>query len=365
MPYKVCHISTVHSANDVRIFEKECVTLSNHGYEVYFVATSEKEMVKNNIRIVPLSNKRGRIYRMIVKTIEAFIKALKINASIYHFHDPELIGVGLLLKIAGKKVIYDVHEDVSAQVLSKEWINRGLRTSISGVFNFYEKFSARFFDAVVSVTPEIVESFKAKRKVLVRNYPVTSIIERAEPVPRDKDKKIIIYAGGLIKIRGIKEIIDSIEPFKGSVEFWLLGKWDSEEYKKECEESPGWKYTKYMGSKPLSEVYTYMKAADIGMCTLYPVKNYLESLPIKVFEYMACGIPVVMSDFPYWQEKFSEVAEFVDPKEANSIYKAIENLLNQEDIRIQKGRDGKKLSAEIYNWEKEEEKLIKLYEELL
>lgn len=366
MTYKICHISTVHSSADVRIFQKECVTLANEGYDVYFIVTSDKNYVNSNVNIIQLSEKSNRMYRMFIKTMEAFSKALKINADLYHFHDPELIIVGMLLKVFGKKVVYDVHEDVPSQILAKDWIKiRFFRKVISGMFNLFEKSISRFFDGIISVTPEIIDKFKVKRKVLLRNYPIVHMIEKSIPIPREGKKHIIIYAGGLMKIRGIKEIVDSVAYFNGEVEFWLLGKWDSDEYKAECEMSEGWKYTKYIGFKPLNEVYSYMKAADIGICTLYPVKNYLTSLPIKAFEYMACGMPILMSDFPYWREKFQGAAEFVDPKNPKAIYEKVKYLLENKQVMHEVGKNGIERVKKYYSWDDEKKQLLGLYNDIL
>lgn len=366
MTYKICHISTVHSSADVRIFQKECVTLANEGYDVYFIVTSDKSYVNSKVNIIQLSKKNNRMYRMFIKTMEALFKALKVNADLYHFHDPELIIVGIFLKIFGKKVVYDVHEDVPSQILAKDWIKiKFLRKIISGMFNIFEKSISKLFDGIISVTPEILEKFKVRKKALLRNYPIVNMIEKSLPVSRKGKKYVVIYAGGLMKIRGIKEIVDSVAYFNGEVEFWLLGKWDSSDYKTECEKSDGWKYTKYIGFKPLNEVYSYMKAADIGICTLYPVKNYLKSLPIKAFEYMACGMPILMSDFPYWREKFQDAAEFVDPQDPKEIYKKIKYLMENKQVMKEIGKNGIERVKKYYSWDDEKKELLKLYDNIL
>jgi glycosyltransferase involved in cell wall biosynthesis len=325
MAIKVCHITTVHSSADVRIFHKECKTLAMEGYEVYLIASHDKEEVIDGVRIIPLPKNSGRLYRFIFKKRIAFKKAKEINADIYHFHDPELIFIGLRLKLLGKKVIYDVHEDVPAQILNKDWLgNLFFRRLVSKLFNTFEKFVCKYFDGVVTVTMDIVEKFSMnKRTTLLRNLPSLSIIDQNKPLTEKREKFTMLYAGGLTEIRGIRELIQAVNFLDGEVELLILGKWDDPQFKSECEALEGWRYTNYLGFKPVNEVYSYMKSVDLGLCTLHPTLNHIKSSPVKAYEYMACGIPILMSNFPYWMESFKKNAIFVNPKDPKQMAEKI------------------------------------------
>ena len=365
--FKICHISTVHFVFDNRIFYKECKTLSEAGYDVYLIATHNKEESIDGVHIIPLPDKKGRFYRFFVKDWLVLVRAIKLNAKIYHIHDPELIFIGIILKILGKRIIYDVHEDVSKQILNKEWLGPYfIRKSIAVFFKFIEHTFSLCFDGIVAATEGIAKKFPKQKTVVARNFPILKLIDKTEPIKENRGNKfIIIYAGGLTRIRGIKEIVRSLSYLQGKAELWLLGKWESDSFENECKSLDSWKYVKYFGFRLPGGVYSCMKTADLGIALLYPVKNYLNSLPVKSFEYIACGIPIVMSNFPYWKKIFKDYALFANPKDPLDIAGKIKIFMDNEELRVKMGNKGKLAAQNVYSWEAESKKLLKLYKELL
>ncbi|WP_396276453.1 glycosyltransferase [Haloimpatiens lingqiaonensis] len=180
----------------------------------------------------------------------------------------------------------------------------------------------------------------------------------------EKDMPVVIYAGGLTKIRGIKEVVDAMAILKGSVKLWLLGKWEDENYKNQCMASEGWKYVEYFGSIPQKQVYSYMKKADIGIVNFWPVDNHVSALPNKPFEYMACELPMIMSNFDYWNNVFKGCFWGVDPKNPQNIASVISNLLRDEKAMKELGQNGRNFVLEEYSWESEKEVLLNLYKNL-
>jgi|Deesub1362A_J573_1020465.scaffolds.fasta_scaffold08329_3 glycosyltransferase involved in cell wall biosynthesis len=362
---KVCHITSVHSPFDTRIFYKECKTLVEAGYEVTLIAQHDKNELINGVKIVALPKAKNRIHRMFSLTLKAFWLALKQKAEVYHFHDPELIPLGIILKLWKKKVIYDVHEDVPKQILSKYWIkNAYTRKFISYLSNIIEQIGASIFTAVVAATPYIAEKFPKEKTIILRNFPILSLIDSIEPIKCKKDKPVLIYAGLLAKIRGIKEIIQALELIGDKAELWLLGKWENEKFKLECQNLEGWRYTKYLGLKNLTEVYGFLKKADIGLNLIHPLERYKVSLPTKIFEYMACSLPVVTTESPYWKTLFKKGVLFVDVNTPKMIAEKIELLLKNKNLRVKMGREGRVLVENEYSWEKESKKLVELYTHL-
>lgn len=362
---KVCILTSVHSPFDGRIFYKESKSLSKAGYEVIIIAQHDKEEFVDNIKIIPLPVLKNRTHRMTKIVGKLFRLALKEKADVYHFHDPELIPIGILLRLYGKRVIYDVHEDVSKQVLNKDWVgNVNIRKFVAFIVNIIEQIGALLFNRIVVATPDIARKFPENKTLILRNFTIFKLIDNTVPANYRKNKPIIIYAGGLTKIRGIKEIIQAMEYIGDRAELWLLGKWENEEFRKECKNLKGWKCVKDLGFVSLNKVYQYMKISDIGISMFHPVKNYLIGLPVKAFEYMACSMPLVMSGFPYFKKFFRECAIFANPFDFRDIVEKLLYLLDNPDKAKELGKMGRKLVEDKYSWEEESKKLLRMYEKL-
>jgi glycosyltransferase involved in cell wall biosynthesis len=179
------------------------------------------------------------------------------------------------------------------------------------------------------------------------------------------DKKILIYIGSLAEIRGIKEIICSMAEVDIETELWLIGRWENEQFRRECEALPEFKRVKYVGYINHNKIPSYLRLADVGLVTLHPTTTFIESYPIKVFEYMSSALPVIMSDFLLWKELFKDAAIFVDPLNVKDIANKIQYILSQDEIRKNIALKGENLVLTKYNWEMESKKLIHLYDLLL
>src|SRR5689334_15525441 len=88
---KVVHLSSAHFADDSRIFWKECVTLAQAGYDVCFVVPDGERCKRQEVEIVPVRRRSGRLARMLGGTTAVIAAGLRQNGDLYHFHDPELI----------------------------------------------------------------------------------------------------------------------------------------------------------------------------------------------------------------------------------------------------------------------------------
>lgn len=366
---KICFLTSVHSAFDVRIFHKEAKTLVKAGYDVTLIAQHDKNEAVDGIRIIPLPKPKNRFERITRTACALFGLALRQKADVYHFHDPELIPVGLLLKLFTRtKVIYDVHEDVPQQILSKFWLPRITRKALSILFDRFEKAIARKFDYVITATPNIKTKFKQGNIRDIRNYPVVtnSWLSINYGSPGDKNHYTLIYVGLLEKSRGIKQLIQSLKFLSNTfdVKLELLGRFSDENFEREVrrllEQS---NKVELLGWIQYEKTIEHLRKADIGLACLQPADRFKNNLGLKLFEYMAAGLPVIASDFPLWREliEVNACGVMVDPLDPKDIAKAIEYLLSNPDLIRTMGENGRKAVFEKYNWEMEANKLLDLY----
>lgn len=363
---KIVHLTSVHKMLDPRIFLKECLTLKKNGYNVTIVAPYDRDVCIEGVNIKAVKRPQNRFMRLTKTICDVYKIARHEQADLYHFHDPELMIVGLLLKCEGKKIIYDIHEDVPNLILEKEWIGPFFfRKIISIVMAAFEKISSHLFNAIVTVTPEIADRFSSEKTIILRNYVSLSYIEKINSHPIRKNKPVVIFHGTISRTRGIKEMIQSVGQLKGRVELWLFGNWNNDVLKNECASVEGWQYTRYFGKKNITDIYSYLKLADIGLHILYNLPHYKGGSATKAFEYMACSIPFITTDNPRNRETYGDCALYVNPMDISDIKEKMIKLLNDEEMRKEMGQKGRRLAETKYSWEIESEKLLNLYKRVL
>ena len=109
---KVAHITTGHGSFDTRIFYKECKTLTEAGYDVVLVVPHDRDEVISGVQIRPIRKPASRLQRMTGTVWAEYRRDVAEKADCYHFQDYELIPAGILLKLTGKRVVYDIHENL-------------------------------------------------------------------------------------------------------------------------------------------------------------------------------------------------------------------------------------------------------------
>lgn len=372
MTAQIAHLTTAHPRFDVRIFHKECCSLARQGYRVdLYVADNGGENTCNDVSIINVGAPTGRLSRMFGKTWAVWNRVRKTDAKIIHIHDPELLPVALTLKYMGRAIIYDVHEDVPRQLLSKPWIKPWIRRAIAWLFEHLENFVARRCSLIICATPHIAKRFTAQgtRCVTINNYPIPGELTTdgaCTTSPLASTSKTICYIGGISRIRGAVEMIRALE--HTDAQLILAGPMESDELYATLRAMPGWSKVDYRGVLDRAGIRQALSEAQLGLVLLHPIPNYLDALPVKMFEYMAAGVPVLASDFPLWHDILvtSGAGVCVNPLDANQIAQAIDTMLTLPDKEKQKMQHaGRAATRKTYNWRHEEAKLLAVYSEIL
>ncbi len=339
--------------------------MSEAGYEVVVIAPHERDGKVNEIRTRAVPKPEHRLVRMTRTTWQIFRTALNEKPDICHFHDPELIPVGLLLRLLGKRVVYDAHEDVPKQIFSKHWISPILRRGVAQMAAVMEITAALVFDAIVAATPAIAKRFPSKKTVVVQNFPV---VDKQPPAPVNSYASrppVLAYVGVMTGIRGIKEMAQAIAlvPARLRARLVLVGSFDPE-LEPEIQKMQTLDCVEVLGWQSEEGVRELLGQARAGLVLFHPVPNHMEAQPNKLFEYMHAGIPVVASDFPLWRDIVNGAAcgLLVDPLDPKAIAYAIQWLLEHPTEADAMGARGKCAIQNKFNWNGEGEKLLGLYE---
>lgn len=357
------HLTVVHSRQDTRICLKQVASLSMHYEPVgLLVADGLGDTNDGKVHVLDLGKpKGGRLGRAVLGSLRAFRKIRILRPSVVHFHDPELIPLGFFLRLTGTKVIYDVHEDLPRQILSKQYIPSVARIPVARTMSFLEWLAGRFFTAIVAATPTIAGRFPQSKTTTVQNFPMLN--ELASDVAWTEKRGEVCYIGGISAIRGIREVVAAMEVSRSGARLNIGGRFENAALEAETRSSPGWEKVNDLGYLDRSGVREVLGRSVAGIVTFLPLPNHLDAQPNKMFEYMSAGIPVIASHFPLWREiiEGADCGLCVDPAAPAEIAAAIDRLVEEPGLAQRLGENGRKAVHEKYNWPVEEKKLLDLY----
>ena len=364
---RICHITTVHIERDIRIFVKECRSLAAQGADVHLIVPGDGARYEcvDAVHVHRLPPPSGRLQRMSSTVASAAREALRLRADIYHFHDPELIPMGLLLRLVGRKVIYDVHEDFPATVFGKHYLPRWVQFPIHFASKAFERAAATCFSGMVAATPRIAAKFPAGKTTVVNNFPILEEFSAPADVAYRARPQNVVYVGGISEIRGIDLMLRAVAHTRAS-RLLLAGRLMPQSLLGKLESTPDWARVDFRGWVDRADVAALLDQARVGLVLLRPERNYVDSQPIKLFEYMASGLPVVASDFPYWRRfvrdsEFGPCGVLVDPADPVAAARAIDHLMEHPEEAQVMGSNGLRAVRERFNWSREFDRLVDFY----
>lgn len=367
---KVCHLSSAHTPGSNRIFHKECVSLAEAGYNVSYVVPGES-CEKDGVHIVGVEKAPGGRFRRMIQTARrVYQAALAVDADIYHFHDPELLPYGLKLKRRGKKVIFDSHEMYTEQIRRKHYLSPWAARAAAKAYGAYERRVLRQIDGLIfPCLKDGKHPFEGMCRHVadVNNTPrLRELYDRYDP-DLPKWERSACYVGGLTRDRGITNLVLASE--KADCTVYLGGTFPSASYQAEIEALPEYAHVRHLGQLTRAQVAETLQRCQVGLCTVLTVGEYnrYDNLLTKVYEYMALGLPVVLTRAPF-NEKMMRQYQFgicVDPENPDEIAAAVRYLLDNPEEARRMGENGRRAVKEEFNWGVDAAKLLALYEDIL
>lgn len=357
MSPKIAHLTTVHKPRDNRIFNKECTALAASGFDITLIARGAGSEDVNGVHQHELPETRGRLQRLVGGGWNAWRALNSVRPKSVHVHDPELIPLALVwcrLNKAG--FIYDSHEDLIGQIDGKDYLSGPARVLARLYARALMAIVDRFADAVVAATPVIARRFRRQQAHVVRNYPWLKDFPRVEQ--RDEVPGRVVYIGGITETRQVDSMLGTIAAVPES-SMVLAGPTDAFAEKVIADITAEGRID-YIGPVPPTRIPEILASGAVGFVFLQPLPNYRESLPTKLFEYMAAGIPFVASDFPYFQELLEEYQAglFVDTTSVDAPAEALRTLLADDQLRAEMGERGRRAIEEVFNFEADVPQLV-------
>ena len=364
-PAKIVHFSTVHPATDARVFHKECRSLQEAGFDVTLYARCQADAVVSGVQVRRVDEFTGRFRRIAFAPFVLARRLLKERADLYHFHDPELLPLGVVLRILGKRVIYDAHEWVRGDVGSKPYLSKRVAKVLSGIVGLVEQVSARMLSHVVAATPFIAAQFPGDRVTVIHNYPDLAELGVDSTVLWADREPAAAYVGGLNDERCGRELLEAIAILaasKSGIRLLIAGPVD------DGIDPTGHEDVEYLGVLNRTQVAALLRRARCGVVLLSDQRNFQDSMPTKFFEYLAAGLPVVVSSSARLVADLTTelgcgvVVDATDPKDVAS---AISRLVASTGEAERMGVFGQVAVHDRFNWAAESARLVQLYDRLL
>jgi glycosyltransferase involved in cell wall biosynthesis len=361
--FDVIMLTTVHQATDPRIFHREAMTLVESGLTVSIIGKHPHSERLEGVWIEALPEPANRLRRLML-AFTLLKHAYRLHGRVYIFHDLELLVAGLALRLIGRKVIYDCHENTPETMLQKTWIPPLLRLPVAFMVAVTESLGSRLLTGVVVVNEELHRRFPRKRTIVVRNLPPATVIDHlGQGPPLSSRAKAVIYAGGLSRIRGIGELVQAFRGINSGAELWLVGEFSDPLFREQTLSSlpPN---VKWFGQKDYAEVLELYHHAKVGAVLIHPTSNHRNAMPIKIFEYLAAGLPVIASDMPQFTPLLQGCGVLVNPEDVAQIRTAVEALLCDEARLAEMSRIGRERIATSFRWEDDARRLVEFCNEV-
>ena len=360
---KICHVSVLNPSTHNRIFHKLAKSQRSLGYEVSIIGQDARQNPYRleDIQILPLPVfKRLSSKRFFKLPFWVLSYIRKYPSQIYWLHTPELMWLGYLLKLKGKVVIYDVHEDFFQTITYATHYPVWLRKPLAKGLRYLEKRWAQRLDAVVyaEICYDNMLALPESQVHILRNtFSIQALTPPSEPL--SVPDSYLLYTGTLAEEWGIfhtLELWKALFPYS-SLPLIMAGFTHSEEMvekirrwvEKACLEE----YFTFIGGTsyvPYEQIVFLIQHCSFGTA-LYEINPAIKGkIPTKFYEYMAFDKPLIYTPDPTWEEFDRENhlgVSWIPGSNVNRLWDSLQSWKARHD-------------PSAYSWEEDEKVLRQL-----
>jgi glycosyltransferase involved in cell wall biosynthesis len=372
-PLTICHFTTAHTELKSRSFHRQMMPLAASGMKVRYLAPVKSGARLDGVDLIALPARKNRIWRVLAIPV-LLRELLRQRADLYHFQDTELLPLAFALKlIFRRRVVYDAYEDFPSMVANKKSVPRLIRPIAAKIVSAAERLAALAFDGLMTADPLTLRRLAkvgSSKKLVLYNFPNLDLF----PAPTSRPKQFdVVYRGGLSERAGTYLLLDAMRLLaaqKRQVRLLLIGYFDDSAAERDFRE----RVARYgltssiaiRGRLDHERMAEALGEARIGVCPLQPIPKFMRNIPVKVFEYWACAMPVVASDLPPIGPFFrhGEAGLLYSPDRADELAQAIAWLLDNPEAAARMGRRGRDLVEQRLNNSREIPKLRRFCAEI-
>ena len=355
---RVLVVTVVHRPDDARILHRQIPTLRDAGLDVTYAApwTATETPTPGDlaVRDVPRAAGRRRL-----AALRAAVRLLRTEAAAHDLvlvHDPELL---LAVRLVGPRrlppVVWDVHEDAAAALRHRAWVPAPLRPVLPALVGRLERWAERRVHLVLA-EDGYRSRFRGTHPV-VRNLPWGRGRADAADVVRDDGPPRVVYVGRISRGRGLDAMLELGRRLGAAARVELVGDADADVRDRLAAAAARGEVVVH-GFVPSDRAATLVAGARVGLCLLADEPNYRVSLPTKVVEHLAHGVPVVATPLPAVAALLADGGgELVPFGDVDAAERAVRRLLADDAVHARAAARARELAADL-TWEAEGERLV-------
>lgn len=374
---KICFLSSMHLPDDKRVHVKEACSLKQAGFDVVHICPGESDadpsavLYLDGVAIRQYPSQKGLIGRL--RQLRLLYRlARDEKADAYHCNEVDSWLVGVILKIRHKKIcVFDVHEhypSTFAQSRFPKYAQPAVAAGVRAAFRLLLPFT----DRLVLAKRTVADDFpcKSEKKILVRNFSLTSSLQIAESrVPRMTDERMTIVHLGVFGInRGWPQVLDALALVDARIRLKVVGTINdgtASKFHDRVQELNLQDRVECYDWMPFDDAFSVLVRGHVGIIAFQPnIANNVFAMPHKLFDYMAAGMSVLLPKqaievVPVVEE--TNCGLLIDPSDPKDIALAISHLYRNPISSEEMGQRGQAAVRYSYNWEVEARRLIDMY----